>query len=71
MHIQVVTFTSEISHSDCESMVIEGAPVWTAVPGLIIKHFVYNFDEGKFGNVYLWEDEESMTDYCKAISSNQ
>lgn len=42
MHIQVVTFTSDISRRDYENMVIEGAPVWAAVPGLIIKHFVYN-----------------------------
>ena len=64
--IQVVTFTSEINRSDYESMVIEGAPVWAAVPGLIIKHFIYNFDEGRFGGIYLWEDEESMQDYCKS-----
>ena len=66
MHIQVVTFTSDINPSDYDAMVLEGAPVWAAVPGLIIKHFIYNFEEGKFGGIYLWEDEESMTDYCKS-----
>ena len=66
MDIQVVTFTSDINRSDYESIVIEGARVWAAVPGLIIKHFVYNFDEGKFGGIYLWEDEESMKHYCKS-----
>ncbi len=33
MHIQVVTFTSEINRSDYELMVIEGASVWAAVRG--------------------------------------
>ena len=66
MHIQVVTFTSHINRRDYENMVIEGAPVWAAVPGLIIKHFVYNFEEHKFGGIYLWEDEESMQEYCKS-----
>ncbi len=66
MHIQVVTFTSDINRRDYENMVIEGAPVWAAVPGLIIKHFVYNFEEHKFGGIYLWEDEESMQEYCKS-----
>ena len=48
-------------------MAVEGAPVWTAVPGLIIKHFVYNFEEHRFGGVYLfWEDEEIMQEYCKS-----
>lgn len=66
MHIQVVTFSSDISRDDYEAMVLEGAPVWAAVPGLIIKHFVYNFEEHKFGGIYLWEDEESMQEYCKS-----
>ena len=66
MHTEVITFTSEINRSDYESLVFEGAPVWAAVYGLIIKHFVFKFDEGKFGGIYLWEDEESMKDYCRS-----
>ena len=45
MHIEW-SLLQVVNRSDYESMVIEGAPVWAAVPGLIIKHFIYNFDEG-------------------------
>ena len=34
--------------------------------GFNYKTLRLQFEEQKFGGIYLWEDEESMQEYCKS-----
>ncbi len=45
---------------------VERAPEFRALPGLVQKHYVHDRETGEFGGLYLWDSEESMDEYRKS-----
>ena len=63
MYIQIVNFNMEISEEEFDQVVIEGAPIFAKVEGLIVKNILFNHETKTYGGCYMWETKEAMEAY--------
>lgn len=67
MYVQTVRFglndTSESEYLDIANQV---APEYSGIPGLLAKLWLDKSEDGTYGAVYFWEDQESMERYCRS-----
>lgn len=67
MYVQTVIFdladTSESEYLDIANQVVAE---YSAMPGLLAKLWLDKSEEGSYGAVYFWEDQESMQRYCRS-----
>ena len=60
MHIQVINFNLEgITRADYEAVCDELAGAFSALPGLISKHWLADEENNTYGGVYIWETRDA------------
>lgn len=66
MFVQTVRFgLNETSESEYLDIANEVAPQYSSIPGLLAKLWLDKAEDGAYGAVYFWEDQESMERYCR------
>ena len=60
MIILSVKFKSALSNNDVMRIVVERAPSFRALPGLIQKYYGHEKDTGEFTGIYIWDSEQSL-----------
>ncbi|MFW9842202.1 MAG: YdhR family protein [Candidatus Thorarchaeota archaeon] len=63
MIIQVVKIKSGLSDAEVARVMKERAPQFRALPGLVQKYYGYEKNTGEFTGIYLWDTEESISDF--------
>ena len=53
MYIQIIDFNMEISEEEFDQVVIEGAPIFAKVEGLIVKNILFNHETQTYGGCYI------------------
>ena len=67
MHIQVINFNLEgINRTQYEAVCDELAGAFTALPGLISKHWLADEENNTYGGVYIWETRDVYEAYLNS-----
>lgn len=67
MYVQTVIFElAGMSEGEYLDIANEVAPQYSGMPGLLAKLWLDKSDQGTYGAVYFWEDQESMERYCRS-----
>ena len=53
MYIQIINFNWDISEEGFDEAVIEDAPTFANIDGLIIKNMLYNHETKTYGGCYM------------------
>jgi heme-degrading monooxygenase HmoA len=57
---------SKLSHEEFERRYKDRLPQFRNVKGLIQKYYAYDEAAGEWAGVYLWDSEESLTEYLES-----
>lgn len=63
MIIQIITFKSGLEEKDVIDTAQARADDFRALPGLIQKYYFKTGNDGEYGGLYIWQDQESMAAY--------
>lgn len=67
MYVQVVTYgLAGIGEGEYLDVANSVAPRFSGMPGLLAKLWLGNTGEGRYGAVYLWEDNEAMERFVRS-----
>ncbi|HMA26645.1 MAG TPA: YdhR family protein [Solirubrobacterales bacterium] len=60
MIVQLVKYKTGLSDEEAVRRIAERAPQYEALPGLRQKLYIKELGTGKYGGIYIWEDEDAM-----------
>jgi hypothetical protein len=60
MIIQIIRYTSGLSHDEVNRRFIERSDRYRNVPGLMQKYYVRFARTGEYGGIYVWDSQESL-----------
>ena len=61
MIMQIVRLKTDLSEDELQSIAMERADQFRAVPGLVQKYYVRRQGQGEYAGVYLWDSMESLS----------
>lgn len=65
MFVQIVNFRrKDITHERLMEIFDQLAPAYAAFPGLLTKMWLQDAEAGKYGGVYVWEDEAAAAKFA-------
>ena len=66
MIILLARFKSTLQHDEVHKIMVDRAPSFRAIPGLVQKNYIQDRETGEYGGMYFWDTEASMTEYRKS-----
>ena len=76
MHTVIITFdVVDLTEEDYGQLCAELAPAFAALPGLLTKIWLADWEDASYGGVYLFEDTASADDFlgsalARAVATN-